>query len=754
MSQVDIQKPIKGVWSHHFGKKWEEGFVAGNGAIGSILHGPPTKSILTGNHHRLFLIENDMEHLPDIGEHLFELRTIIEKEGYEKGIAFYEKKAIEKGYKGLTMSDLYHPAFQIEFDVRGQSGKKLENTFLRSLDYETGIVTQCYQLSASQQIKEEMFVSKEENCILFSVKSNAPFDLIFDIIDFEEELLTQQTSFDKDQIVQKNIYQDQTSYYTNISWDSKKTYEKLSNDKIIFKGLTEITFFCDITFNPLPKDLSRKTYNEIKERHILQHKMKYNKVEFDLVNNKERLRSIDDVFEEMETTQNIPSVLYEKTYDASRYIIQAMSGEALPNLQGIWSGDFSPAWSGDYTFDTNVELAISSLNSLGLFHHFEHIFSRLEEYFPDFEENAKKYYGARGYLVPAHASTTAKHVHWNKEWPLVFWFSGAGWLAHFYQEYYDYTQDLTFLEKKAIPFYEKTILFFEDIIEIQKNQALIRPSYSAENGMGDNATMDVAVLKEVIQNLIQAYQILDQPVPKKYFKLYQSLPEYTVNEEGSLKEWIDPDKKENYNHRHFSQFYPIFQSKEITKENIKLWAAAQKAFDYKLSAWLLNSKRENSSSHGRIHAAMCAISLERPEDVKTSINELYKNRAMYDSLITSHYSGQEVFNVDANGALPKIYHDALIYPENNHEITLLKAVPNWLEKGTIKGIRIPNGIIIDEFVWDIQKGELELILSTLKETNLVINLADHYQIRTKDSENKINLKLEKNHTEKVTFSFN
>src|SRR5699024_11567700 len=92
---------------------------------------------------------------------------------------------------------------------------------------------------------------KEEICILFYIQSNAPFDLIFDIIDFEEELLTQQTSFDKDQIVQKNIYQDQTSYYTNISWDSKKTYEKLSNDKIIFKGLTEITFFCDITFNPL-----------------------------------------------------------------------------------------------------------------------------------------------------------------------------------------------------------------------------------------------------------------------------------------------------------------------------------------------------------------------------------------------------------------------------------------------------------------------------------------------------------------------
>lgn len=748
-----IEKPKKGVWSQKFGKKWEEGFVVGNGTIGSILHGYPTKPILTGNHHRLFLIENDMEHLPDVSEYLPELRTIIEQEGYQKGIEFYEDKAIEKGYQGLTMSDLYHPAFQVKFDIDSQKEINEEKKFLRALDYEAGIVSQTYQLSASQQIKEEMFVSKEENCILFSIQSNAPFDLILDIIDFKEDSLKQKASFNKDQIIQKSTYLDYSSYYTKVSWDTSKTYKKITDNKIMFNNLTEITFFFEITLNSLSKNKLRKNYNEIKENHVLQHKKKYNKVELDLVNNKERLRSIDDIFEEMGTTQIIPPVLYEKMYDASRYIIQSMSGEALPNLQGIWSGDFSPAWSGDYTFDTNVELAISSLNSLGLFSHFERIFSRLEEYFPDFEENAMKYYGARGYLVPAHASTTAKHVHWNKEWPLVFWFSGAGWLAHFYQEYYDYTQDGVFLENKAIPFYEKTILFFEDIIEIEDGQGRIRPSYSAENGMGDNATMDVAVLKEVIHNLIQAYQLLEKPVPKKYSELYHILPEYMINEEGSLKEWIDPDKEENYNHRHFSQFYPIFQSKEITKEDRKLWEAAQKAFDYKLSAWLLNSERENSSSHGRIHAAMCAIALERPEDVEVSINELYKNRAMYDSLVTSHYSGQEVFNVDANGALPKIYHDSLIFPENNHEITLLKAVPNWLEKGKLKGIRIPSGVVVDEFVWDIPNGELKLVLHALEKIDLVINLGNHFQLKSEKITDRIDLKLEKNRTEQIVFQF-
>src|SRR5699024_3339407 len=151
-----------------------------------------------------------------------------------------------------------------------------------------------------------------------------------------------------------------------------------------------ITFFFDITFNSLSRDRQRKTYHEIKENHDLQHQKKYKKVESDLVNNKERLRSIDDVFEEIKTTNSDPSGLYDKMYDASRYIIPAIGGEALQNLQGSWSGDCSPAWSEDYTFDTNVELAICSLNSLGEFSPLERIFSRLEEYLPYFEENAMK----------------------------------------------------------------------------------------------------------------------------------------------------------------------------------------------------------------------------------------------------------------------------------------------------------------------------------------------------------------------------
>ena len=57
--------------------------------------------------------------------------------------------------------------------------------------------------------------------------------------------------------------------------------------------------------------------------------------------------------------------LLEKIYDGSRYMILCATGECPPNLQGIWTGTWQPAWFGDYTLDTNLELAIAHTLSTG-----------------------------------------------------------------------------------------------------------------------------------------------------------------------------------------------------------------------------------------------------------------------------------------------------------------------------------------------------------------------------------------------------
>lgn len=746
---------LHGIWSSRPADCWENGYVVGNGTIGGMLFGSHAKGTLVGNHHRLFLKENDMEHLPDIGDTLPELRSVISSEGYQAGIDFFEEKAIEQGYNGLTMSDRYHPAFQLEFTIENEAAVKA-GSYSRQLDYQKGLISETHQDINGQIFQKTLLASKEDQLLAFSIESDQLFDLKISLLDFQNEWLNQSIVHSTSAVVQKNVYKDQSFYTTSLQWADNEGRSEPAGKNIYFKQVKKVELFLQIHWNKEAELLREKNFHTILNSHIVNHQKRYDRTALYLTNDEERSRSLESILEEMEQTKQIPLILYEKLYDASRYVIHSATGEALPNLQGIWGGDFSPAWSGDYTMDTNVELALASLNSLGLQENFNGFFSRMKEYETDFEENALKYFGCRGYLVPAHASTTAKHVHWNREWPLIFWTSGAGWLAHFYQEYYDYTQDIDFLKKTAIPFYEKTLLFYEDFLQYKEDgTALIQPSYSAENGMGDNATMDVAVIKEVLTNLATAYGIFGKEWPEAYKKLEDALPDYAINEDGILKEWIDPTKEENYNHRHFSQFYPLFQSKEITKETPALWEAAQKAFEKKLTAWLLNEDGETSSSHGRMHAAMCAISLERPEDVGTAVDELILHHAWYDSLTTAHYNNQEVFNIDANGALPKIYHDALIYPESEMTFTLFKALPSWLSQGAINGIFLLGQVVVQQLEWNLQTGKVSLKLKAKKDCSITLYINNNYRFvdRKGSKTKKIKVQLKKGLQDSLSLFF-
>lgn len=718
---MDVENcPERGIWSKNYGNTWENAYVAGNGIVGAMIYGAPAETKLIGNHHDFFLKGNNMTDLPPIGKELETVRTIIKEKGYQEGIAFYELEAEKRGYEGLTMSDPFHPAVQINATLLEEDQDYKTGSFSRIIDYEKGIIEEVHETTTHKQIQKEVFVSRKTNTIHLRYTSSKPVTLSLDVVDFKEEKLQQETQWIEDQFIQTNQYIDGSVYQTIVAVVTDGIQHHKDSSTVI-ENMTVLEVAIGID-----RSLEIQSFEQQLNEHVQLHTKLFNQISFDLATPEERKRSIESLLEEMELESIVPIVLYEKLYDASRYVLLSSTGVSIPNLQGIWTGSFTPAWSSDYTFDTNVQLAISSLAGLGLFSSLEGVFDRLKTYYQDFEANAMGYYGCRGYFVPPHASTTGRHVHWNHEWPLVFWTAGAGWLGHYYNEYYEYTQDKQFLEQEALPFFEQTILFYEDfLLEDTNGKWLFQPSYSAENGMGNNATMDVAVLKETLNNAIKAYRTLEKNIPKKYIVMLNKLPEYQMNKDGILKEWIDESKEENFNHRHFSQFYPLFESREITRSNAPgLWQAAQKTYDKKLEAWLLNEEQENSSSHGRMHAAMIAITLERPEDFSASLNELIVNHSFYDSLVTSHYNQQEVFNVDSNGAIPKLIHDALIYWQQDEGLVLFKAVPDWLQKGVLKGIKLPKGITVDRFEWDLHEGWAKLDLSCIQETIIELSVVE------------------------------
>ena len=48
---------------------------------------------------------------------------------------------------------------------------------------------------------------------------------------------------------------------------------------------------------------------------------------------------------------------------------------------------------------------------------------------------------------------------------MTFWVTGAAWYSLFYYDYYMYTLDKEFLQKRALPFMEQAALFYEDFLK-------------------------------------------------------------------------------------------------------------------------------------------------------------------------------------------------------------------------------------------------------------------------------------------------
>ncbi len=203
------------------------------------------------------------------------------------------------------------------------------------------------------------------------------------------------------------------------------------------------------------------------------------------------------------------------------------------------------------------------------------------------------------------------------------WVGGAGWAAHFFYDYYLYTGDREFLAERALPFMEKVALFFEDYLyEGPDGKYIFSPTQSPENTPGNsdsqasfNATMDVAVAKELLRNVIAASHELDTNADKipVWEAMLAKMPEYMIDDNGIIKEWLTPRLENNDDHRHCSQLYPLFDGMpdEIARSP-ELRAAFRKSIEYKLDKHWQNNQR-GFMSFGLVQFGQAAASLGEGE---------------------------------------------------------------------------------------------------------------------------------------------
>ncbi len=749
--------PTRGFVSSQSAKTWEEGLICGNGTIGLNALSRPLNERIIFSHERLFLPMGDPVMPPDQSVRLFEIRRLIDKGLYKQACDLQFRLS---GQNGFMYPDYYVPAFDLTI---GAQAKGEIRRYARSVDFQTGEAT-VHWADDRGVFERRMFVSRAAGVavlLLTAPKGALDCRLAMEPREPSDE-------FNPDSDVNKRsdqVFKEHVSDIKSTSGDSWLTYSnrftkaypgsihalesrvrvvavggttKPQDDGVLhIAGADRILLFVDIrllhdpaksameemkhSLDALPAD-----YNDLLGRHARIHGEMFNRMRLDLGGGSDHKRTTEELLE-LSSYEQMNRALIEKEFDAGRYNIISSTGELPPTLQGLWGGTYVPGWASDFTHNGNVPSAIAA-NLMGNMPELMLAYtSYIESIVPWLEINAKHLFGARGVVLPSRSTTHGFNNALNPNFAGGMWVGGAGWAAHFFYDYYLYTGDREFLAQHALPFMEKAVAFFEDYLyEGPDGKWIFSPTQSPENTPGNsdsqasfNATMDVAVAKELLRNTIAASRELGRNRDRipLWEQMLAKMPEYMIDDNGIIKEWLTPRLENRDSHRHSSQLYPLFDGmpEEIARSP-ELRAAFRKSIEYKLDKHWKNNQR-GFMSFGLVQLGQAATSLGDGELAYHCLKHLV-NRFWLNNLASMH-NHRSLFNMDISGGMPAVIIKMLAASEPGR-IQLLPALPRAWPAGTIEGVLCRGQVEIRSLQWS--PGKVLVSLKTARKQRITLDL--------------------------------
>jgi hypothetical protein len=361
----------------------------------------------------------------------------------------------------------------------------------------------------------------------------------------------------------------------------------------------------------------------------------------------------------------------------------------------------------------------------------EAYFNWMESLYPDYRTNAKNIFGMRGAhysLTPTKDEGVDKMYDYagstGETWPHPYWLSAGGWCVRPFWDHYLVTGDLDFLSKRVVPAYKDLALFYEDFLTVtdKNGNYVFVPSFSPENNPGNldpscmlviNASMDIAVCREVLANLVEACELLGveaASVPK-WKAMLAKLPPYLVEPDGSMNEWSWPTLAERYDHRHISHLYGAWPADEIDPDRTPQLAKAALIADR-------HRVPERLAAHGRCHRALVGARLKDTYLVDTELRQLIEEGNVGPTLRCSH-DPYATPMPDAQGGIALIMMEMLAYSRPG-VVDVLPALPPSLVKGSANGMLLRTFARLDKLAWDMNARTVDLTITSVKEQDITL----------------------------------
>lgn len=757
--------PKRGIVDTQPAAHWFEAMISGNGALGALVMGDPYNEQIIFSHGKLFLPWENPIPPVNTAAHLDEIRQMIFEGQYQKAADFVVElsKKQDPGYHHKRWTDPLIPAFDLL--IKTHAPKQNQKNYARSVDYETGVVTVKWQ-DDNGTFERKIFISRADKIAVMQIRPLSSAKINCSIVLAQHPMDSANNYWQPHEKIKQGIKstimgsEDGWLWYRCAFAKRDEGYEALAKiipangsaeslgsevlvenaDRVLV--LLKLELLEDLENSKL--DSMRKTLNDTKpdfetllEKHKQIHTDIYNRVKLNVGGSKENLTA--EQLLKLREQEKLSPTLLERVFDADRYTILSCSGQVAPTLQGIWTGTWGTPWSSDYTLNGNVPSAIASYLCGNMPECMQGFFDYMDLLIPGSRINAKRLYNCRGILIASRTSTFGENNHFDRTWPMTFWTAGAGWLSYFFYDYWQYTGDKDFLLNRALPFMKEAALFYEDfLIEDQTGRFVFNPSYSPENAPSNtgsqsciNATMDIAVARELLHNLIDVCEQLkiETNNVKKWKKMLSNMPPYLINEDGALKEWAHPALADNYKHRHNSHLYPLFHglSPEIA-ENPELIKACQTAIDKRMEYW----GHYSGMAFGLVQIGLSSISLGDNDTVSFVFDRLAKK--YHFRVLNSSHDQFNLFNVDIAGGFPAVIIQSLVNFQND-TLYLMPAFPKEFPEGKLEGARCRSRLLIKSLTWNSESIEIELVSE--KKQTIDIQLPKSIESATINDKQKI-----------------